>query len=224
MQGTTIKRIILAAFIGSIIVWGILNHQSLKVEVIVGWIAGFGVLGPLIYILSRSIGAVFFVPGSLMAIAAGVAFGPFWGAIYNLIASTIGALLAFLVARYIASEFVQKKISGDGWVRKSLEGVEAEGWRFVAFVRLVPLFPYNILNYALGLTRIKTSHYVIASFICMIPGDIAYVYLGYAGREAVAGNSASVEIALIALGLLAAIVFLPRLIRYIKNNRVEVES
>jgi uncharacterized membrane protein YdjX (TVP38/TMEM64 family) len=220
MQFTTAKRLIILSLIGAVVVWGLLNHKKLDVDTLVNWIAGFGLLGPVIFIVARSIGAVFFVPGSFMGITAGVAFGPVWGAVYNLIASTIGAVLAFLVARYVASEYVRKKLEGHGWMRQSIEGVEAEGWRFVAFVRLVPLFPYNVLNYVLGLTRIKLSHFAVASFICMIPGDIAYVYIGYAGREAMAGADASIEYALIALGLLAAVVFLPRLIRYFKDEKL----
>lgn len=217
---TNLLRIILAILLGAIVVWSSFNYQKFNPDTMVTWIADYGVMGPLIFILARSIGAVFFIPGSLMGITAGVAFGPVWGAVYNLIASTIGAILAFLVARYIASDYVRKKLSGEGWLTKSIEGVENEGWRFVAFVRLVPLFPYNILNFALGLTRIKISHYAAASFICMIPADIAYVYLGYAGRESMAGNNESIEMALIALGLLATLVFLPRflpkIMRYIK--------
>jgi uncharacterized membrane protein YdjX (TVP38/TMEM64 family) len=219
MYKTTAKRILLAALIAAVVVWGVLNHKKFEVDAMVAWIAGYGMLAPLIFLVTRSLGAVFFVPGSLMSITAGVAFGPVWGAVYNLIASTIGAVLAFLVARYLASDYVRKKLGGTGWIQKSIEGVEAEGWRFVAFVRLVPLFPYNALNYVLGLTRIKISHFAAASFVCMIPGDIAYVYIGYAGRETMAGNSASIEIALIALGLLAAIVFLPRLVRYFRGEK-----
>tara|TARA_B100000315_G_scaffold252520_3_gene289492 strand:+ start:1627 stop:2316 length:690 start_codon:yes stop_codon:yes gene_type:complete len=219
MLTTTIKRIFLAVLIAVVVVWGALNHQKFDVEILVAWIAGYGMLAPLIYIVSRSIGAVFFVPGSLMAITAGVAFGPVWGAVYNLIASTIGAVLAFLVARYVASDYVREKLGSNNRINTAIEGVEAEGWRFVAFVRLVPLFPYNILNYVLGLTRIKVTHFAAASFVCMIPGDIAYVYIGYAGRETMAGNDASIEIALIALGLLAAIVFLPRLVRYFRDGK-----
>jgi len=219
MHFNTVKRVVLAVLIIAVALWGLLNHQKFDVESLVAWIAGYGMLAPLIFILARTIGAVFFVPGSLMGITAGVAFGPVWGAFYNLIASTIGAILAFLVARYVASDYVRQKLGGKGWISKSIEGVEAEGWRFVAFVRLVPLFPYNILNYALGLTRIKVSHFTAASFICMIPGDIAYVYIGYAGRETMAGNDAAIEIGLIALGLLATIVFLPRLVQYFRSEK-----
>jgi rhodanese-related sulfurtransferase len=97
-------------------------------------------------------------------------------------------------------------------------GVEAEGWRFIAFVRLVPLFPFNVLNYALGLTRIRLSHYVITSYLCMLPGAIAYTYLGYAGREAVGGGEGMIQKGLLALALLAAVMFLPRLIGRLRQK------
>jgi rhodanese-related sulfurtransferase len=94
-----------------------------------------------------------------------------------------------------------------------MAGVEAEGWRFVAFVRLVPLFPYNLLNYALGLTRIRLLAYALATFVFMAPGAFAYTYVGYAGRQAIAGGGAAIQTGLIALALLAAVAFLPRLVK-----------
>ncbi len=93
------------------------------------------------------------------------------------------------------------------------DGVTAEGWRFVAFVRLVPLFPFNLLNYALGLTRIPFLSYVLATWVFMLPGAFAYTWLGYAGREALAGGEGMIRNILIALALLAAVAFLPRLVR-----------
>jgi len=97
--------------------------------------------------------------------------------------------------------------------------VEEEGWRFVAFVRLVPLFPFNLVNYAFGLTRIRLSEYVLASFLCMAPGALAYTYLGYAGREAATGEAGSIHKALLALALLATVTFLPRLLRRLRRER-----
>jgi uncharacterized membrane protein YdjX (TVP38/TMEM64 family) len=84
-------------------------------------------------------------------------------------------------------------------------------------VRLVPLFPFNLLNYALGLTRIRLSHYVLASFVCMFPGGLAYTYLGYAGREAAGGSEDAIQKGLIALGILAAVAFLPRLVKRLRK-------
>jgi rhodanese-related sulfurtransferase len=120
------------------------------------------------------------------------------------------------VARYLASDWVEQKSGGR--VKQLKQGVEGEGWRFVAFVRLVPLFPFNALNYALGLTRIKLSHYIIASYICMLPGAIAYTYLGYAGKEAVAGGEGMIQKGLLALALLAVVAFLPRLIGRLRRG------
>jgi rhodanese-related sulfurtransferase len=85
-------------------------------------------------------------------------------------------------------------------------------------VRLVPLFPFNLLNYALGLTRIPLVHYVLASLVCMAPGTLAYTWLGYAGREALAGNATAIRYGLIALALLAAAAFLPRLVRRMRGG------
>jgi hypothetical protein len=95
--------------------------------------------------------------------------------------------------------------------------VEEEGWLFVAFVRLVPLFPFNLVNYAFGLTRIRLGEYVLASFVCMAPGALAYTFLGYAGREAATGQYQAVRKALLALALLAVVAFLPRLVRRVRG-------
>jgi len=127
-----------------------------------------------------------------------------------LTAATAGAMLSFLVARYLASEWVAKKAGGR--LKQIVSGVENEGWRFVAFTRLVPLFPFNLLNYALGLTRIPFVQYSIATAICMLPGAVAYTWLGYAGKEAIAGGEGAVQKIMLAIALLTVVSFLPRLI------------
>lgn len=215
----SIFRIALIAVIFLSIAWLAPRLQSLEPDRIAAWFADFGPLAPSAFILVRMIGAVVFVPGSLMGIGAGILFGPVWGAIYNLVGSTFGAILAFSVARFLAPDWVTRRVVRKPHLSRLLEGIEAEGWRFVAFVRLVPLFPYNLLNYALGLTRIKFSHYALATLICMIPADIAYVYLGYAAREAVAGNEAAVRTGLLSLGLLAGLAFIPRWVRRYRARR-----
>jgi rhodanese-related sulfurtransferase len=103
-------------------------------------------------------------------------------------------------------------------VKQLINGVEGEGWRFVAFLRLVPLFPFNLLNYALGLTRLRLLPYVIATYLFMLPGAIAYTNLGYAGREAVAGGEGMIQKGLLALALLAVVAFLPRLIGNLRRG------
>ena len=116
------------------------------------------------------------------------------------------------------------------WVRRKagrrlerlIKWVEAEGWRFVACVRLVPILPFNLLNYALGVARVRLADYVLASFVCMLPGTLAYAYasayLGYAGREALSGGEELMRRALVAPAPLAAAADLPRLVRRLRAN------
>lgn len=178
------------------------------------WVEGAGAAGPLLFMAVYALATVLFLPGSVITLAGGVLFGPVWGALYNITGATIGAALAFLVARYLASGWVTQRTGGR--MKQLVDGVEQEGWRFVAFVRLVPLFPFNLLNYALGLTRIRFWHYVLASYIFMLPGAIAYTWLGFAGREALAGGEGMIRNILIALALLASVAFLPRLIKRLR--------
>ena len=187
------------------------------------WINNAGAVGPLLFVLVYALATVLFFPGSILTLAGGALFGPVLGTFYNLTGATIGATLAFLVARYLASEWVEQRTGGR--LKQLKEGVEGEGWRFVAFVRLVPLFPFNLLNYALGLTRITLLHYVIASYLCMLPGAIAYTYLGYAGREAITGQGGLIQKGLLALALLATVAFLSRLIKHLRSApMLEVET
>ncbi|WP_456377458.1 TVP38/TMEM64 family protein [Thiolapillus sp.] len=181
------------------------------------WVDQAGGAGPLLFIAIYVVATVLFLPGSILTLAGGALFGPILGTVYNLAGATLGAGLAFLIARYLASGWVEKKASGR--MQQLQEGVEKEGWRFVAFVRLVPLFPFNLLNYALGLTRLRFAHYLIASYIFMLPGAFAYTYLGYAGREAMAGGEAVVQKALLALALLALVAFLPRLVSRFRQSK-----
>jgi uncharacterized membrane protein YdjX (TVP38/TMEM64 family)/rhodanese-related sulfurtransferase len=188
----------------------------LDVEALGAWVSGAGAAGPLLFIGLYAAATVLFLPGSVLTLAGGALFGPLWGTLYNLTGATLGAGLAFLVARYLASDWVQNRLGGRAG--RLLQGVEAEGWRFVAFTRLVPLFPFNLLNYALGLTRIPFLHYLAATLVFMLPGALAYTYLGFAGREAVAGSEGLIQKGLIALALLAAAAFLPSLVARLRQR------
>jgi uncharacterized membrane protein YdjX (TVP38/TMEM64 family) len=181
------------------------------------WLSHAGMLGPLLFIALYAVAAVLFLPGTIMTLAGGALFGPIWGFLYNLTGATLGATLAFLVARYISGDWVIRR--GGGRIHDLVKGVEAEGWRFVVFVRLVPLFPFNLSNYALGLTRIPLVPYVLASFFAMSPAAFVYTWFGHAGREVLADGEDIARTLLLALGLLAALIFLPRLVRRMRHPR-----
>jgi uncharacterized membrane protein YdjX (TVP38/TMEM64 family)/rhodanese-related sulfurtransferase len=196
--------------------WLALNRDQLDPASIEDAIHNLGLWGPVAHVVLFALGTVVFVPGMLFGLAGGALFGPLWGTLLNLAGATLGATAAFLVARYVAADLVRRK-SGTR-LERLIKGVEAEGWRFVAFTRLVPLIPFNLLNYALGLTRIPIVAYILASLFCMTPGALAYAWLGYAGREALAGNDAAIRYGLMSLALLAAVAFVPRLWRRLKSE------
>lgn len=209
-------RLALGLLIAIAAVWLAFNRERFDPRLIESAIHDLGLLAPLGHVVLFALGTILFVPGVIFGLVGGALFGPFWGAVLNLTGATIGATVAFLVARYAAADWIRRKAGGR--LDRLITGVEAEGWRFVAFVRLVPLFPLNLTNYALGLTRISLTHYVLASLVCMVPGTVAYTWLGHAGREAAAGNTAAIRYGLIALALLAAIAFLPRLYRRLRGQ------
>jgi uncharacterized membrane protein YdjX (TVP38/TMEM64 family)/rhodanese-related sulfurtransferase len=201
------------ALIGAVTL-ALMNRDRLDPAALAAWVQSAGIAGPLLFMLLYALATVLFLPGSVLTLAGGALFGPVWGTLINLTGATVGAALAFLAARYLASDWVERKAAGR--LRQLMDGVEQEGWRFVAFVRLVPLFPFNLLNYALGLTRIRFVPYLLATYVCMLPGAFAYTYLGYAGREAASGGEGIIQKGLLALALLALVAFLPRLIQRLR--------
>lgn len=208
-------QIALAVLLVISIAVAIFNRDKFDIQLLEVWVKDAGWWAPAIFIIIYMLATILFLPGSILTLAGGVLFGPVYGVIYNLTGATLGAIVSFLIARYIASDYVSSKSGGR--LKQLITGVEAEGWRFVAFVRLVPLFPFNLLNYALGLTRIRLHEYAVATAIFMSPGAIAYTYLGYAGREAATGGEDIIRTSLIAIALLAAVVFLPRLIKSMRR-------
>lgn len=213
-----IPRVLLLAVIAGAVLWATLHRDQFDAISLDRWLTDLGFWAPVVYVLLFAIGTVVFLPGSLFALAGGALFGPVWGAVLNLLGATLGASLAFLIARYLAGDWVARKLGGH--LKRLVDGVEKEGWRFVAFVRLVPLFPFNLTNYALGLTRISFLPYVITSFICMAPGAIAFSWLGHAGHGALSGDTSAIRYGLYALGLLAVIAFVPRLIKRTRQGGI----
>lgn len=214
----SIVILLVFAGIAAAIIW----RDQLSVDALVTWVQQLGWLAPLVFIAGYAVSAVFFMPGLLFTLAGGVLFGPLYGTFYNLTGATLGATLAFLTARYVAYEWVAQRTGNR--LRQLVTGVEKEGWRFVAFTRLVPLFPFNLLNYALGLTNIRLSHYVITSFIFMAPSGAAYTYLGYAGREAAGGGEDVIKKVLLAIAVIATIAFVSRIWMRKRRNRIEVNE
>jgi uncharacterized membrane protein YdjX (TVP38/TMEM64 family) len=214
MKPADAARVALGVALAAGLALALLHREALNAEALQAWLDRAGTWAPVLFVALYAAATVLFLPGSVLTLAAGALFGPLPGALYSLTGATMGAALAFLAARHLAGDWVARKAGGR--LKQLVEGVEAEGWRFVAFLRLVPLFPFNLVNYALGLTRIPLGAYVATSFVCMFPGALAYAWLGHAGREALAGSEDAVRSGLLALALAAAVTFLPRLVRRFK--------
>ena len=178
------------------------------------WVHGAGAAGPVVFIAVYAVATVLFQPGAVITLAGGALFGPLWGTLWNLTGATLGSALAFLIGRHLGADWVARRAGPS--LRSLNEGVSTEGWRFVAFVRLVPLFPFNLVNYALGVTHISFFAYVLASAIFMLPGAVAYTWLGHAGREALAGGEGTVRNILVAVALVSSLAFLPRLVHRLR--------
>ena len=156
------------------------------------------------------------VPGSIFDLVGGALFGPYLGSALNLAGGSLGAALAFLVARYLARDWVEARAGPR--TKSIVSSVDTDGWRFVAFVRLVPVFPYNVMNYLLGLTHIPFHHYILSTIVFMAPSTFVYTWIGVAGREAIAGDANNLRYALLALGLLAVMLMVPRFYKRWRKN------
>jgi uncharacterized membrane protein YdjX (TVP38/TMEM64 family) len=142
------------------------------------WIGKLGPWGPVIFVGIYIVATVFFIPGSVLTLGAGAVFGVGLGSVCVSISATLGATAAFLVGRYLARDAIARKIEKNEKFAAIDRAVADEGWKIVFLTRLSPVFPFTLLNYAFGLTRVKLSHYVLASWLGMIPGTVMYVYLG----------------------------------------------
>jgi uncharacterized membrane protein YdjX (TVP38/TMEM64 family) len=152
------------------------------------WVQDLGSVGAIAFILIYIVATVAFLPGSILTLGAGVVFGVVFGSIYVFIGATIGATLAFLVGRYLARGWISRKIAGNQKFAAIDRSVGKEGLKIVLLTRLSPIFPFNLLNYAFGVTGVSLKDYLIGS-LGMIPGTIMYVYIGsLAGNIATLGS------------------------------------
>lgn len=179
------------------------------------WFKSFGAVGYLVYIIIYSLASVFMLPGSILTIIAGIAFGPTIGAIVSLTGATCGAIISFLIAKYFMKDTIKDMIGNNALYEKIDNGFKENGSSFLILTRLVPIFPFNLQNYAYGLTGIKTSTYIFWTFICMMPGAFIYAYM--AGEIVVQGISPNILIKFTIAGIILFIVSLVP--KYIAKKR-----
>ena len=177
----------------------------------VTWVDGLGAFGPVVFIVGYVTATVAFIPGSVLTLAAGAIFGLGPGVVYVMIGATTGASLAFLLARSVAREAIAQRLEGNPRFAAIDRAVGREGFKIVLLLRLSPVFPFNMLNYGLGLTTVRFTDYVLAS-IGMLPGSLLYTYSGFVAGDLVlrlAGNAGPERgpayYAVVAVGLAATL-------------------
>ncbi len=190
------------------------------------WVEQLGPTGPALFILLYIAACVLFIPGSALTLGAGAIFGVVRGSIIVSVASTLGATAAFLVGRYFARDWIARKIEKNEKFAAIDQAVGREGWKIVGLTRLSPAFPFSLLNYAYGLTKVSLRDYVLASWIGMMPGTILYVYLGSLARLGVdAQQTTPAQTVLKIVGLVATIavtVYVTKIARAALARRVPV--
>lgn len=231
-KGKIIKVIVLLIVIAALIFSAKLFNLQQVFKDILAWISELGPLAGVIFVFIYIAACVFLLPGSILTLGAGVVFGVIKGSIAVSIGSTLGATAAFLVGRYLARGWVSKKIAGNDKFKAIDEAVAREGWKIVLLTRLSPVFPFNLLNYGFGLTKVPLKHYILASWTGMMPGTVMYVYIGsLAGDLATLGTGqrtrSAGEWVLYGVGLLATIavtVFVTRIAKRALAARVPLEE
>lgn len=194
------------------------------VEAVVGWVDRLGSASPAAFVVGYALATVAFVPGSLLTLAAGALFG-LTGILYVAVGATAGASAAFLIARYAARGAVERRLAGDARLAAIDRAIGRKGRTIVLLLRLSPLFPFTILNYGLGLTRVRFVDYLVAS-VGMLPGTVLYVYYGtVVGDLARLASGTAVPrgveyYALLALGLVATLA-VTRLVTRIARRALE---
>lgn len=182
-----------------------------------------GPLAPLLYMSCYLVGPTVFFPASLLSMTGGALFGPFWGSLYTICSATLGATVPFLVTRRYGRKPLEKLLSKSQNFEEQFEvfeqSVAEQGWKYVAFTRLVTVFPFLLLNYAFGLTKVSLWTYVWSSFLFMLPGTFMFNYMGYAGSEALTGGSGLATKIIIAVGCFILLSALPGLVKRFKEKR-----
>lgn len=195
---------------------GSLRDQVLRFDALFARLGGWA---PLAFVAIWVVVSVFLLPGLPVSIVGGLVFGAVWGTVWTTVGANLGAAAAFLVGRHAARGLVEGLVERSPLLRRLDHGVESHGWRILMVTRLVPLFPFNLQNYAYGLTRIRFSTYLLVTLPCMLPGTIAYTFAAGSAREVILGGGrpealehglALLSIAAVAFVLLS---FLPRWVR-----------
>lgn len=194
-------------------IWVFQSGNFMTVAELRGWITGYGIFAPLVFIAMYGLLVTFGFPAVICSTVGGLVFGRFYGTALNLFGASMGASGAFWIARLIGRNFIVKKFAGVKWFDSFSQGIEKDGIYYMFFVRLLPVFPFNGVNYASGVTNLRYRHFLLATMICMLPYDFALTNTVVEVGESVANGFEMSPGLIAALSLLAFVSLVPLLIK-----------
>ncbi|MAW10464.1 MAG: hypothetical protein CMO54_01295 [Verrucomicrobiales bacterium] len=214
---------VLLFFISLIVVCQIKFEIIQKVPNVIERTASSGPVGYLGFILIYIVSTVMMLPGSPLTFTAGALFGFWKGLIFVSIGSTLGASCAFMVSRYLIRKSIEKRVLKNKKFQSIDNEIDEQGWKIVILARLSPIIPFFLLNYALGITKIRFIHFIFASWVGMIPGTTVYVLMGTMGGAFINGKKSSFEWLLLGMGLIATILVTLLISKIVKNSQAHNE-
>lgn len=221
------KKIFLVILLILGISCGFYFRDFIDINYIKQQVSASGYWAPVIFMLVYICFTVLMLPGSVLTILGGVIFG-YWGILINLVSAVVAASIAFIISKYISGDWVRAHIIHDERSKTKqklsnmLKAVDENGWQVVAMLRLIPLVPFNLLNYILGLTTISLGVYAVTSAIFMIPGTIAYTYLGILGDIAMQGDTYSlIRGVILAISIFVGLFILIKIVKNVRSKEIE---
>lgn len=213
------KWFLLLFFISLLVIFQIKFEIIQNIPSIIEKTASSGPVGYLGFILIYIVSTVMMLPGSPLTFTAGALFGFWKGLILVSLSSTLGATCAFMVSRYLVRKSIEKRVLKNKKFQSIDNEINEQGWKIVILARLSPIIPFFLLNYALGITKIRFIHFIFASWIGMIPGTIVYVLMGTMGGAFINGKKSSFEWVLLGIGLIATILVTLLISKIIKKSQ-----
>jgi uncharacterized membrane protein YdjX (TVP38/TMEM64 family) len=199
------------ALLGLALLWRAMPASDWVDRELVPRVNRAGAWGYVGFVLVYATSVVLMAPGSVLTLAGGYLFGPVLGAILSAGSATLGASIAFLIARGAAREAVRRRVEADRRFRAVDRAVSERGGRVVLLLRLTPIVPFNLLNYALGVTGVRFGSYVLASFVGMLPGGAAYAFIGASAGDRQPGDLGPLWWAFLVASTLLAVAVLSRI-------------
>jgi uncharacterized membrane protein YdjX (TVP38/TMEM64 family) len=223
---------LVVGIVAALVVAGLLLPIREWLVLFLDWSRGLGMWGPIALVGIYVVACVLFLPGSILTLGAGFAFGLVRGVAAAMVGAVLGAAAAFLLGRTVARPWVEGRLAAYPRFRAVDEAVGREGFKIVLLTRLSPLFPFNLLNYAFGVTKVSFRDYFLASLLGMLPGGAMYVYLGTAARSiaevaAGGGSGGAAKHVLLGIGLVATVavtVVVTRTARRALRHEIGVEG